>query len=487
MKHIILFITATAFFNSINAQPQKPIVINEQGVFAVGGTVITAPGNYNPENPKTEGQTLHVDHATVQYQIPENARKLPLVFWHGYGQTARTWQTTADGREGFNTLFLRKKYPVYLIDQPRRGQGGRSAEVITIPATPDEQFWFGMFRIGQGNTYYPGVQFDTSPETLNQFFRQISPDLGTIDFDVNTDAVSALFDKIGNGILVTHSHSGGQGWITAMKNANIKAIIAYEPGSGFVFPEGEVPPPLSGSGGVLEAKSVSKNDFLKLTKIPIIIYYGDFIPETPSDFYGTDNWRTRLEMAKLFCETINKHGGDARVVHLPKIGIKGNTHFPMSDLNNKEIARLMSDWLKEKGLDGYGTFSAGNNDNRKEDIINLSKQKWQWMADKNVNRLSQLFHKKAKFVHMGGTWGTAQELKIIESGGIWYKKAEVHNISVEMFGNTAIVWNEITLLAVVGGNEVTNPFMVTEVYQKENNGWKLADLTFSKLLNPQSK
>ena len=78
---------------------------------------------------------------------------------------------------------------------------------------------------------------DKSPETLNQFYRQISPDLGTIDFEVNTDAVSALFDKIGNGILVTHSHSGGQGWTTAIKNKNIKAIVSYEPGSGFVFPD----------------------------------------------------------------------------------------------------------------------------------------------------------------------------------------------------------------------------------------------------------
>lgn len=330
---------------------ENAIVIEQQGVFAIGGTVITSDGTYTPINPTVDGQTLHVDHATVQYQIPKNTRKLPLVFWHGFGQTSRTWQTTADGREGFQNLFLGQRYSVYLVDQPRRGQGGRSPQETTIPATPNEQYWFGMFRIGQGNEYYQGVQFAKDPETLNQFFRQISPDLGTIDFDVNANAVSELFNKIGNGILVTHSHSGGQGWLTAIKNNNIKGIVSYEPGSGFLFPEGETPEPMQSSGGALEAVSIPKEDFLKLTKFPIIIYYGDFIPETPSDFYGTDNWRTRLAMAKLFCNTINKYGGDATVVHLPEIGIKGNTHFPMSDLNNVQIADLMAKWLKEKGLD----------------------------------------------------------------------------------------------------------------------------------------
>lgn len=478
MKKIILSLVTIVMFFVAKAQNNNPLVIQEQGVFAVGGTIVQAEGIYNPNNPKTEGQTLHVDHATVQYQIPDNARELPLVFWHGIGQTTRTWQTTADGREGFQTLFLREKYSVYLIDQPRRGQGGRSPEVTTIPATPNEQYWLGMFRIAKGNEYMPNVLFDKSPETLNQFFRQISPELGTIDFKVNTDAVSALFDKIGNGILVTHSHSGGQGWTTAIKNKNIKAIVSYEPGSGFVFPQGEVPSTMQSAGGPLEAVSISKEDFLKLTKIPIIIYYGDFIPEKPSDFYGTDNWRTRLAMAKLFVATINKYGGDATVVHLPEIGIKGNTHFPMSDLNNKEIAKLMADWLTEKGLDK----TSNSETSIIEYIKTLSKTKWQWMADKNVDSLSTLFHEKAKFVHMGGTWGTERELQVIKSGGIWYKKAEVHNVSVEIFGNTAIVWNEITLLAVVGTNEVSNRFIVTEVYQKNENNWKLTNLTFSKLM-----
>jgi 4-carboxymuconolactone decarboxylase len=118
------------------------------------------------------------------------------------------------------------------------------------------------------------------------------------------------------------------------------------------------------------------------------------------------------------------------------------------------------------------------------EIKDLSKQKWQWMSDKNVETLNNLFDDKAMFVHMGGSWGKTQELDVIKSGGIWYKKAEIYSVTVNIIGNTAILLNDIDLEAVVGGNTVTNPFMVTEVYVKENGKWKMGSLTFSKLLRP---
>jgi hypothetical protein len=178
----------------------------------------------------------------------------------------------------------------------------------------------------------------------------MTPSIGPIDYDVNIDAVSALFDKIGPAILVTHSHSGGMGWLTPIKSQNVKAIVSYEPGSRFVFPEGEVPAPMQSSGGTLEAAGIPMKDFMKLTKIPIVIYYGDFIPREPVSNPGQDSWRVRLEMAGLWKDAVNRYGGDVSLVHLPEIGIKGNTHFPFSDLNNVQIADLMSEWLKKKGL-----------------------------------------------------------------------------------------------------------------------------------------
>jgi pimeloyl-ACP methyl ester carboxylesterase len=352
---VLLTSCATTQESTSNGQ----LIIQEQGSFAVGGTVVKAPGTFdpiahgafNPANQASEGQTLHGDHAYVFYQIPQQARKLPLVFWHGYGQSAKTWETTPDGREGFQNIFLRRRFRVYLIDQPRRGRAARSTEPITITAAPDDQLWFGIFRMGIGTEFFPNVQFSKDPKALDQFYRQMVPNTGPLNLEVNTNAVSALFNKIGPGILVTHSHSGGQGWITAIKNSNIKAIVAYEPGSNFLFPEGKVPEPMPYVGGKLQALGIPRADFMQLTKIPIIIYYGDYIPEQPTPNPGQEQWRVAHAMARLWRDTVNKHGGDVTLVYLPDIGLKGNSHFPMSDLNNVQVADLMSQFLKEKGLD----------------------------------------------------------------------------------------------------------------------------------------
>lgn len=117
-----------------------------------------------------------------------------------------------------------------------------------------------------------------------------------------------------------------------------------------------------------------------------------------------------------------------------------------------------------------------------QQIIQLSKEKWEWMADKNVEELDKLFDEKSMFVHMGGSWGKDREIIIIESGGIWYKEADIHDVSVNIIDKTAILLNRIDLLAVVGGNEVSNPFMVTEVYIQVDGKWKLGSLSFTKLL-----
>ena len=127
---------------------------------------------------------------------------------------------------------------------------------------------------------------------------------------------------------------------------------------------------------------------------------------------------------------------------------------------------------------------AQNASGAEQEIIALSKQKWQWMADKDVDKLTPLFDDKSVFVHMGESWGKTQEINVIKGGGIHYKKADILEVSVNIIGNTAILLNKITLLAVVGGNEVTNPFIVTEVYVKENTTWKLGSLSFTKLMTP---
>ena len=117
-----------------------------------------------------------------------------------------------------------------------------------------------------------------------------------------------------------------------------------------------------------------------------------------------------------------------------------------------------------------------------QELINLSKQKWQWMSERKVDSLDALFHEKAVFVHMGATMTKTQELEVIKSGAIQYKTVEIQEASVRFIDKTAVVLNKIRLVAVVGGNEVTNPFMVTEVYVQQNSNWKLASLSFTRLL-----
>lgn len=336
-----------------SACSDNDIRLVKQGSFAVGGTTIQRSGTYDnskfvgwAEQVET-GQSYRGDHAFVNYQIPAGANKYPLVFVHGYGGSGVCWEMTPDGRDGFSTLMLRKKYPTYVMDLPGRGCAGRTTAEKHLKPVADEMFWFDIWRIGSWPDYNEGVQFSKNKEYLSQFFREMTPDLS--DHKQDIPAINALADKIGGNILVTHSAGGYPGWVAAMQNANIKGIAAYEPG-GFVFPKGETPEPMPSLTGTLSGVEVSAEDFKKLTEIPIVIYFGDYIPEEPSKKLGDENWRVRLAMARKFVETINRHGGNATLVELSKLGIKGNTHFLMQDLNNDVIAGLFDDWLQKNDL-----------------------------------------------------------------------------------------------------------------------------------------
>lgn len=344
---------------------QKPIVLETQGSFAIGGTAVKHDGTYSDQHfLEPQGQKAYGDHAYVFYQIPAQAKKYPIVFQHGGAQSKRTWETTPDGREGFQNIFLRKGYSVYLLDQPRIGEAG----LATVPdngANPyasnpmyADKALYQLCRVGpfDGDQPVPfkNTAFPKDAASYDQFQRTWTPYEGQLDDDVSADALAKLFDKIGPAVLVTHSMGGTVGWRTLFRTDNVKAIVAFEPGgSPFLFPEGEVPQaeiPVYAPVAA-QAKAVPLKDFMKLTKIPIILYYGDNIADKPSKQVGPDKWRSEFDMAKKFVAAVNRHGGHAEIVHLPDIGIKGNTHFLMSDLNNQQIADLMANWLHKQGLD----------------------------------------------------------------------------------------------------------------------------------------
>lgn len=179
--------------------------------------------------------------------------------------------------------------------------------------------------------------------SIGAILQTMVPDTGAFDMNVVTDSMDALFNKIGDGILVTHSAGGGPGWSTAIRNSHVKGVIALEPGT-FPFPENEVPETEATTSPFPAVPMiVSDEDFAKITKIPIAVYFGDNIPtgSTPVENWGQDNWRVRLNLAIKWAEVVNAHGGDVTIISLPDAGIKGNTHFMMADTNNREVAAHM--------------------------------------------------------------------------------------------------------------------------------------------------
>ena len=187
-----------------NLTAAEPLAVAAQGSFAVGGTVVTREGTFDPRHPMDPaGQTSHADHARLTYQIPVDARPLPLLFWHGWWVDSSCWDTTPDGREGFRTLFLRRRFAVYLLDQVRRGSAGKTTAAASIPTDPNEQWFFNQFRLGLWPDLYEGVQFSDDPAALEQFFRAMVPDTGPLDEEVIVAGASAAIEEIGPLVLMT--------------------------------------------------------------------------------------------------------------------------------------------------------------------------------------------------------------------------------------------------------------------------------------------
>ena len=143
-----------------------PLTMAAQGSFAVGGIVVTRDGTFDPRDPMNPvAQTLHGDHARVSFQVPADARRLPLLFWHGWWSDSSCWYTTPDGREGFRTLFLRRGFGVYVLDRPRRGSAGKTTTAVEISTEPNEQWFFNQFRLGVWHDLYDRGQFSSDPAT----------------------------------------------------------------------------------------------------------------------------------------------------------------------------------------------------------------------------------------------------------------------------------------------------------------------------------
>ena len=330
--------------------PEGALVIAKQGIFSSGGTV-TEPveGEFDETtnwlDSTRAGNTAHVDHANVLYQIPANDNGNPIVYLHGYGQSRMGWMTTPDGREGWSDIFLRNGHSAFLVDQPRRGEAGSTAAMTTDNIDtwtedskeymPGDQAWYTHFRIGRvAPERYEGSQFPEGDEAQNQFFRQMTPNTGSYDEAVDAAALGEVMNDVyemtGNkAIYMTHSQGGRVGWSTPMDN--VAAIVAIEP------------------GGTPEIGSENYQKLLD-AQIPIVIYFGDYIDNGPEDIQSTSFWKGVKDAAFEFAEAYNADGGDCTVVDLPQEGITGNSHFMFQEMNNQVIAEHIENWLGERGL-----------------------------------------------------------------------------------------------------------------------------------------
>jgi len=335
--------------------------IAEQGIFSSGGIVTSAvSGEYDPSQSwkdKTRaGNTAHVDHANVFYQIPVNDNGNPIIYLHGYRQSRTCWMTTPDGREGFSTLFMRNGHSAFLVDQPRSGEAGATTVISEDtdldmwygeldedeerPETatkyqPGDQAWYTYYRIGEepGKTN-PKSQFPKDNDSLNQFLRQVTPNTGNYDKVVVSKAIGEVFSDVKEltgqkSIFMGHAQGCSVAWDLSVEN--LAAVVAIEPIA------------------VPRSSSVQYQKLLE-ANVPIVIYFGDYIVDGDEDLASTYYWQGIRENALAFAEQYTEDGGDCTVIDLPEEGINGNSHFMFQESNNAEIAAHIEKWLGEHGL-----------------------------------------------------------------------------------------------------------------------------------------
>lgn len=317
-----------------SAPDTSPILIDRQGAYAIGGSVLGDPAT----------ASLHCDHGVVEYQIPANPRAVNLLMWHSASAVA--WQNRWDGGEGFQSIFLRRGFPVYLWDGPRVGRANWScAETTYSPGIGRDQQNFVAWRFGRAYPdWFDGVQFPTDdPGAWGQAMRARYQEFDTLaNIELQSDAAAELVSTIGPTVALTNSAGGLRALVTALKSDNIKGIVAYE-NVGYVFPQGEGPGGEPGPFGPIE---VPLDDFRRLTRIPMQMVWGDNVEHS-------DTYRPRLEQSRRFVELVNRYGGTAELIMLRDAGLTGNTHIPFADLNNIAVADLLSEFLHAHGLDAY--------------------------------------------------------------------------------------------------------------------------------------
>ena len=314
----------------------RPLVIAEQGSFFVGGENKTLPATPGRGGAGAPGDVT-INQMYVQYQKPVNAdRHAPVVMVHGCCLSSKTWETTPDGRMGWNEYFVRKGRPVYLADQSSRARSGFDASIInavkagTAPTAQlpnvlfaSHQIAWVVFRFGPAfNQPFSDGQFPV--EAADELYKQMIPDLNsTLPSPNPTWAnMAALAVKLHGAVLMGHSESGFFPEQAALSDpAGIKGMISIE-----------MPCPAT----------LTDAQISSLAKIPTMVMFGDHLGDVHG---GPANWADSFDGCQKFVQRVTAAGGDAEMVHLPAMGIHGNSHMLMQDRNNLQLADLILDWI----------------------------------------------------------------------------------------------------------------------------------------------
>jgi pimeloyl-ACP methyl ester carboxylesterase len=323
--------------------PAPPLMIERQGSFFVGGTVRhVGPLSGDGSVPDVaRAGSITTGQLYVQYQVPVGAKHLPVVMVHGGGLSGQAYETTPDGRMGWGEYFLRAGRPVYLVDQAGRGRSGfdatsynsvklgkiSSKAQASIDVIGHEYAWL-LFRIGPRE----GIPFSDSQfplDAVDAFYKMWIPDLSETLPRPNpsVSGLAALGQQLGGAIILGHSQSFMFPERAALLNPGaVKGIISLE--SGYAC-----------------SSQFTQQEQASLAKIPILIVFADHLSDAAAPF--ASRWSTSLTQCHQFMEAIRERGGDATLIHLPEIGIHGNTHMFMLDKNNVQIADLLLKWIDD--------------------------------------------------------------------------------------------------------------------------------------------
>ena len=313
-----------------------PLTIKEQGSFFVGGENKSVSQPAAGLLPAQTGE-ITVNQMYVQYQIPlRGERHVPVVFVHGCCLSSKTWETTPDGRIGWSEYFVRKGRPVYLADQVSRARSGFDPSAYTqvragtlanqqMPSILEatHQFAWTVFRFGpKFGEGYPDEQFPL--QAVAELYKQMIPDLNaTLPQNPNPTwtQMAALGVKLHGAVLVGHSESG-------------------------FFPEQAALLDPSGIRGIISIEmpcqtNLTTAQLTTLARIPTVVMFGDHLGDVTRPF----SWMDALNGCRTFIEQLKKAGGDAEVMYLPELGIKGNSHMLMQDRNSNQLADLLIAWI----------------------------------------------------------------------------------------------------------------------------------------------